>query len=101
MTAEDRTVRIRVRLFARQRELAGAREVALELTTGATIEDAWSALAAQVPAIASGDDEPAGDDPVIRRFELWADPFPATLARELADAVATPADGIGELAGER
>src|SRR5450756_1340319 len=54
MTAEDRTVRIRVRLFARQRELAGAREVALELTTGATIEDAWSALAARVPAIASG-----------------------------------------------
>jgi len=129
MTAEDRTVRIRVRLFARQRELAGAREVTLELTVGATIEDAWSALAAQVPAIASGrpfvrfarngdyadadtrladgdevacippisggagDDEPAGDGPVIRRFELRADPFPATLARELADAVATPADG--------
>ena len=129
MTAEDRTVRIRVRLFARQRELAGAREVTLELTVGATIEDAWSALAAQVPAIASGrpfvrfarngdyadadtpladgdevacippisggagDEEPAGDDPVIRRFDLRADPFPATLARELADAVATPADG--------
>jgi len=129
MTADNRTVRIRVRLFARQRELAGAREVALELTTGATIEDAWSALAAKVPAIASGrpfvrfarnseyadadtpladgdevacippisggagEEDAAGDDPVIRRFELRADPFPATLARELADAVATPADG--------
>jgi len=129
MTAEDRTVRIRVRLFARQRELAGARDVALELTLGATIEDAWSALAARVPAIASGrpfvrfarngeyadadtpladgdevacippisggagGEDAAGDDPVIHRFELRADPFPATLARELADAVATPADG--------
>ena len=129
MTADDRTVRIRVRLFARQRELAGAREVALELTTGAAIEDAWSALAALVPAIASGrpfvrfarngeyadadtpladgdevacippisggagEEDAADDDPVIRRFELRADPFPATLARELADAVATPADG--------
>jgi len=118
---------VRVRLFARQRELAGTREVALELATGATVQDAWSALAAQVPAIASGrpfvrfarngdyadpgtlladgDEvacippisggagEAAGDDPVIRRFELRGDPFPATLARELADAVATPADG--------
>jgi molybdopterin synthase catalytic subunit len=128
-------MRIRVRLFARQRELAGTREVALELAAGATIGDAWSALEATVPAIASGrpfvrfarngeyaeaatvladgdevacippisggareadpadDAAPAGDDPVIRRFELRADPFPATLARELADAVATPADG--------
>ena len=136
---------IRVRLFARQREMAGTREVELELGAGATIEDAWSALIDRVPAIASGrryvrfarngdyaaadtplaegdevacippisggagepadhagpaDDEgpaakagPAGDDPVIRRFELRADPFPAGLARELADAVATPADG--------
>lgn len=118
---------VRVRLFARQREMAGTREVELELATGATIEDAWSALAARVPAIASGrpfvrfarngdyaepdtlladgDEvacippisggagEPGADDPVIRRFELRADPFPATLARELADAVATPADG--------
>ena len=122
-------MRIRVRLFARQRELAGAREIELDLAAGATIEDAWSALAIQVPAIASGrpfvrfarngdyadadtpiangdeiacippisggagQEDPAGDDPVIRRFELRADPFPATLARELADAVATPADG--------
>jgi molybdopterin synthase catalytic subunit len=118
-------MQIRVRLFARQREM--------ELGAGATIEDAWSALIDRVPAIASGrryvrfarngdyaapdtplaegDEiacippisggagEPASDagtangDPVIRRFELRADPFPASLARELADAVATPADG--------
>ena len=121
-------MRIRVRLFARQRELAGTREIAFDLPAGATIADAWNALAAQVPAVASGrpfvrfarngdyaaattpleeDDEiacippisggageeAAGDDPVIRRLELRADPFPASLARELADAIATPADG--------
>ena len=121
-------MRIRVRLFARQRELAGTREIAFDLPAGATIADAWNALAAKVPAVASGrpfvrfarngdyaaattpleeDDEiacippisggageeAAGDDPVIRRLELRADPFPASLARELADAIATPADG--------
>jgi len=124
-------VHVRVRLFARQRELAGMREVELELAAGATVQDAWSALAVRVPAIASGrpyvrfarngeytapdtlladgdevacippisggagegDAADGPDDPVVRRFELRADPIPATLARELADAVATPADG--------
>jgi molybdopterin converting factor subunit 1 len=122
-------MQVRVRLFARQRELAGTRELTLELPDGATIRDAWDAVARQVPALASGrpfvrfarngdyadagtplaqgDEiacippisggagEPGGveADPVIRRFELRADPFPASLARELADAVATPADG--------
>jgi molybdopterin synthase catalytic subunit len=129
MTADDPPMRIRVRLFARQRELAGTREVTLDLAAGATIEDAWVAVAGTVPAIASGrpfvrfarngdyadaetpladgdevacippisggagTEDTAGDDPVIRRFELRAEPFPSTLARELADAVATAADG--------
>jgi molybdopterin synthase catalytic subunit len=47
-------IRIRVRLFARQRELAGAREVPVELPAGATIEDGWRAVAARYPAIESG-----------------------------------------------
>ena len=47
-------IRIRVRLFAVQRELAGRREVALELTPPATIEDAWSALIALYPVLAPG-----------------------------------------------
>ena len=129
MTADDRPMQIRVRVFARQRELAGMREVFVDLPVGATIEDAWTALTARVPAIASGrpfvrfarngeyadaetpltdGDEvacippisggagtvdAAGDDPAIRRFELRAEAFPSTLSRELADAVATPADG--------
>jgi molybdopterin synthase catalytic subunit len=50
------TARIRVRapLFAIQRELAGRRDVPLELPPGATIEDAWAALVAAVPALAPG-----------------------------------------------
>jgi len=47
-------VRVRVRLFAIQRELAGTREVGLELPAGATIEDAWDAVVGQFPALAPG-----------------------------------------------
>lgn len=47
-------IRIRVRLFARQRELAGVREVPVELPAGATVEDGWRAVAARHPAIEAG-----------------------------------------------
>jgi len=47
-------MRIRVRLFAIQRELVGAREVPLELADGATVEDAWAAVAARFPVLAPG-----------------------------------------------
>ena len=47
-------MRIRVRLFAIQRELAGTREVALDLADGADVEAAWAALVAQYPALAPG-----------------------------------------------
>jgi molybdopterin synthase catalytic subunit len=47
-------VRVRVRLFAIQRELAGTRETDLELPDGATVEDAWAALVARHPALAPG-----------------------------------------------
>jgi molybdopterin synthase catalytic subunit len=46
------TVRVRVRLFARLRELAGGREVPLELPAGSVVEDAWRALVAERPAVA-------------------------------------------------
>jgi len=49
-------MRIRVRLFAIQRELAGKREVALELPADATIEDTWRAVVERFPAIAPGRD---------------------------------------------
>jgi molybdopterin converting factor subunit 1 len=50
------TVRVRVRLFATQRELAGTREVGLELGDDATVADAWEALVARFPALAPGRD---------------------------------------------
>lgn len=45
---------VRVRLFAMQRELAGRREIALELPDGASIEAAWAGLVAVLPALAAG-----------------------------------------------
>ncbi|MDH4142359.1 MAG: molybdenum cofactor biosynthesis protein MoaE [Chloroflexota bacterium] len=49
-------MRIRIRLFAIQRELAGTREVALDLPDGSDIAAAWDALVALHPAIAPGRD---------------------------------------------
>ena len=69
-------IRVRVRLFAIQRELAGTREVALDLAAGARVEDAWTALVAQVPSLAPG-------RPSVR-FAVNGD---------YADADATLADG--------
>lgn len=48
------TIRVRVRLFAIQREQVGTRSVDLELAGGSTIEDAWSALVARFPVLAPG-----------------------------------------------
>jgi molybdopterin synthase catalytic subunit len=47
-------IAVRARLFARQRELAGTREVALQLPGGASIEDAWAAIAELYPVLADG-----------------------------------------------
>lgn len=47
-------MRIRVRLFALQRELAGAREIVLELPDDATVETGWQALVARHPVLAPG-----------------------------------------------
>ena len=47
-------LRVRVRLFAIQRELAGTREVALGLPDGATVADAWDALVARHPVLEPG-----------------------------------------------
>jgi molybdopterin synthase catalytic subunit len=49
-------MRVRVRLFAVQRELAGTREVTLELRDGATVTDAWDGLVALHPGLAPGRD---------------------------------------------
>lgn len=49
-----RPIAVRVRLFARQRELAGTRDARIELPSGATVEDAWDVVAGRFPAIADG-----------------------------------------------
>jgi molybdopterin synthase catalytic subunit len=47
-------IAVRIRLFAVQRELAGTREVRVELPDGSTVEAAWSALVARHPVLAPG-----------------------------------------------
>jgi len=116
-------VRIRVRLFAIQRELAGTREVGLEVPDDATVADAWEALVARYPALAPGrdfvrfarngayadtatslqdGDEVAMIPPVsggearpapARILELRATPFDAAILGELTDRLATAEDG--------
>ena len=48
------TIHVRVRLFAVQRELAGTREVRLDLPDGADVEAAWGAVVATHPVLAPG-----------------------------------------------
>ena len=114
-------IRVRARLFAIQRELAGRREVALELAPGATPADGWDALVAIVPALAPGRssvrfarngeyvdaDEPladgdelavippvsGGEDEPFRILELRAEPFDMSILGELGERLATPEDG--------
>lgn len=112
-------MRIRVRLFALQRELAGTRELPLELVDGATVDDAWAALVAAVPTLAPGrasvrfarngvyadastvlseGDEVAMIPPVSggadrRILELRSEPFDVSILGELADRLATDEDG--------
>jgi molybdopterin synthase catalytic subunit len=47
-------IRVHVRLFAMQRELAGTRSLDLVLAPDATIEDAWAALVERFPVLAPG-----------------------------------------------
>lgn len=47
-------VRVRVRLFAMQREAAGTRELRIELPLGSTVDDAWAVVVETVPALRSG-----------------------------------------------
>jgi molybdopterin synthase catalytic subunit len=45
-------LRIRVRLFAMQRQVAGTKEIRLEVPLGSTVDDAWNAVVVTVPALA-------------------------------------------------
>jgi len=48
------TIAVRIRLFAVQRELAGTREVRVDLPDGSDVEAAWSALVGRFPVLAPG-----------------------------------------------
>jgi molybdopterin converting factor subunit 1 len=45
-------MRVRIRLFARLREIAGADELEREVPDGSTLSGVWHALAAEFPAMA-------------------------------------------------
>ena len=113
-------MRVRVRLFAIQRELAGTREVPLDLPDGATVADAWDGLVALHPALAPGrasvrfarngayadeatsladGDEVAMIPPVSggagerRILEVRDQPFGPAILEELGERLATDEDG--------
>lgn len=112
-------MRIRVRLFAIQRELVGERHVELALPDGATVADGWAGLVARFPALAPGRDSVRfarngdyadaeeqladGDELAVippvsggaagRILELREIPFGAEILGELGDRLATDGDG--------
>jgi molybdopterin synthase catalytic subunit len=116
------TIRVHVRLFAMQRELAGTRGLDLSLRPAATIEDAWTEVVRLHPALAPGrpalrfarngayapaetilvdGDEVAMIPPVSggtfdaspRILEIRSEPFDAAILAELGERLATPEDG--------
>lgn len=121
--AASRSIRIHVRLFAMQRELAGTRGLDLALGGGATIEDAWAEVVRLHPVLAPGrpalrfarngayapadtvlehGDEVAMIPPVSggaapdnpdRILEIREESFGPAILAELAERLATPEDG--------
>jgi len=118
--APGSTLRIHVRLFAMQRELAGTRALDLEVAGGGTIEDAWAALVDRFPVLAPGrpavrfarngayapadtaladGDEVAMIPPVsggageTRILEIQEAPLGQDVLTELSRRLATPEDG--------
>jgi MoaE-MoaD fusion protein len=112
-------VRIRVRLFAMQRELVGERSVELDLADAATVADAWAGLVGRFPVLAPGREsvrfarngdyadiaEPLvdGDELAVippvsggatdRILELRDAPFGTEILGDLGDRLATDGDG--------
>jgi molybdopterin converting factor subunit 1 len=112
-------VQITIRLFARQRELAGWRLRTFDLPESATVAQAWQRLVAEIPVLEPGGasvrfarntayvdpdqrladgDELAIIPPVaggagLRTLELRAEPFDDAVLAELRASVPTSADG--------
>jgi molybdopterin synthase catalytic subunit len=90
LTSVAAPMRVRVRLFAIQRELAGAREVDLELSDGDDVAAAWEALVARYPVLA-----PGRDSVRFARNGAYADPS-TVLADGDQLAIIPPVSGGGE-----
>ena len=113
---------VRVRLFAIQRELAGVRELRVELSPGGTVDDAWAAVVERHPVLAPGrpsvrfarngeyveasaaladGDELAFIPPVsggdgeqrLRILEIRETAIGPAILAELGERLATPGDG--------
>lgn len=99
------SIRVRLRLFAMQREQAGTRSVELELPAGATVEDAWAALVERYPVLAPGRsavrfarnaEYASPDEPLVDGDEVACIP-PVSGGAEEPGAGPSPADPIIEL----
>ena len=85
---------VRIRLFAVQRELVGAREVPIELGLDATVEDAWAAIVARHPVLAPG-------RPSVRFARNGDYAEPSTVLRDGDEVAFIPpvSGGSGEASG--
>jgi MoaD family protein len=88
------TIAIRIRLFAIQRELAGAREVRLDLPDASDVEAAWEALVARYPVLAPG-------RPSMRFARNGDYAEPATQLSDGDEVAMIPPVSGGSRAGER
>jgi len=85
-------MRIRVRLFAMQRQQLGVRELALEVADGSTVADAWATLAVLHPVLG-----PAGPTLRFARNAVYADPTEALCEGDELALVPPVAGGSGEV----
>ena len=76
MSRGDGRVRVRVKLFALYRDLAGEREVELELPAGATVRDMLKALEERFPKLKGRLVERKGEQRnfILMRGGRWPDP---------------------------
>ena len=95
MLQADR-MQVRIRLFAMQRELAGARDVPVQLPDGADVSAAWDALVALHPVLA-----PGRDSVRFARNGAYADSDTALADGDEVAMIPPVSGGSGEAGQER
>jgi molybdopterin synthase catalytic subunit len=100
-------VKVRIRLFAQQRQLTGWREQTIELAEGSTVSTAWDALVAGWPVLAPGTDSVRfarnavyadGDEPLSDGDEVAVIPPVAGGALAVRDAIDGDVRAVAEAA---